>query len=178
MNLQKGRLIIMSKNINMFIEPIIMKRHNHDITAWFMKHKLIKIINKTSPSFKMMVQIHEFLSLLREVYMYDNNDKFHLFLATEPKHSKKNNKSLAMIYRENGFSIKFILILEDSGRNQINIEINRKGQNSNDIEQISFYDGEYEFKSIYDQEKMLYITSCLMNGVRELVEHYYKYKKL
>lgn len=168
----------MSRNINMFMEPLIMKRHKHDMAAWFMKRKLLKIINKTSPSFNMMVQIHEFLSLLREVYMYDNNDKFHLFLATEPRYNKKNNKSLAMIYKENGFYIKFILVIENSGKNQINIEINRKGQNSTDIEHISFYDGEYEFKSIYDQEKMLYITSCLMDGVKELVEYYYKYKKL
>lgn len=168
----------MDNNINMFIKPIIIKKHKHDIIAWFIKHRLIKIINKTSPSFKMMVQIHEFLLLLREIYMYDNNDRFHLFLGTEPKHNKRNNKSLAMIYKENGFSIKFILVFEDGNRNQINIEITRKGQNSNDIEHISFYDGEYKFKNIYDQEKMLYITSCLMNGVCELIEYYYKYKKL
>ena len=107
--------------------------------------------------------------------MYDNNDSFHLFLGSiDKKYNVKN--TLAMVYKENGFSIKFVLVI--SNKNQINIEITRNGQSKNDIEKISFYDGEYKFKDIYDQEKMLFIVSCLMNGVAELVDYYYKNKKL
>jgi hypothetical protein len=61
---------------------------------------------------------------------------------------------------------------------QINIEIIRNAQNRKDVERIQFYDGEYEFKDEYDQEKMLFIISCLMHGVQELIIHYYKNKKL
>ena len=117
--------------------------------------------------------------------MYDNNKNFHLFLANIDK-KLKNDKDIearAMIYKEDGFSIKFVLIYEsnidpDNDKKQINIEIQRNGQNKSDIERISFFDGRYKFKDIYDEEKMLFITSCLMNGVAELVEYFYKNKRL
>ncbi len=174
----------MEKEINMFIEPILKKRSKHDFKAWRMKYKLIKMINSTSPSFKMMWDIHEFLLLITDVYMYDNNKNFHLFLADIKNRSKnKDIETRAMIYKEEGFSIKFVLIYEsnidpDNDKRQINIEIQRNGQNKSDIERISFFDGSYEFKDAYDEEKMLFITSCLMNGVAELVEYFYKNKKL
>lgn len=164
----------MNDELNIFIKPIIMKKKKHDFKAWLCKRKLIKIINNTSPSFDMMVQIHQFLSIIRECYMYDNNDKFHLFLASINKNYNQS-KTLAMVYKENGFSIKFILVIGEN--NQINIEITRYGQNKNELEKISFYDGEYEFKNIYDHEKMLFIISCLMHGVKELVEYYYNNKR-
>lgn len=164
----------MPEEINMFAKPIIMKKHKYDFKAWLAKYKLIKQINKTSPSFNMMVEIHEFLNILRNSYMYDNSDTFHLFLGSiDKKYNSKN--TLAIIYKENGFTIKFVLDVETS---QINIEIIRAGKSKSEAERISFYDGQYEFKDIYDQEKMLFITSCLMNGVVELIEYYYKNKKL
>jgi len=165
----------MEQKINTYIEPIIKKKKNHDLKAWIAKRKLIKKINKTSPSFSDMVEIHEFLNILRDSYMYDNNESFHLFLGAIGKNYSPRN-TLAMIYKEQGFGIKFVLVI--GNKNQINIEITRNGQNKNDIEKISFYDGEYEFKDIYDQEKMLFIISCLMHGVIELIEYYYKNKKL
>lgn len=181
----------MEAEINMFIEPILKKRHNHDFKAWRMKRKLIKIIRSTSPSFKMIWDIHEFLLLITNVYMYDNNKNFHLFLANIDKKLKNDAavEAIAMIYKEEGFSIKFVLIYDryniecngtedDDKRRQINIEIQRNGQNKSDIERISFFDGRYKFKDIYDEEKMLFITSCLMNGVAELVEYFYKNKRL
>ena len=171
----------MNDNINLFIKPILIKSHKHDLKAWFVKRKLIKEINKTSPSFDTMHEIYGFLKLLREIYMYDNNDKFHLFLATITKNTNSNN-TFAMVYKEPGFTIKFVLVLKDNVdpdnvKKQINIEIQRSGQNKNDVERISFYDGEYKFKDIYDQEKMLFITSCLMHGVVELIEYFYSNKK-
>lgn len=174
----------MENQINMFIEPIIKKHYKHDIKAWYIKHKLIKMINHTSPSFKMMWDMHEFLSLITNVYMYDNNKNFHLFLADIKNKSKnKNIETRAMIYKEEGFSIKFVLFYEsnidpDNDKREINIEIQRNGQNKSDIERISFIDGTYKFKDIYDEEKMLFITSCLMNGMVELIEYFYKNKKL
>ena len=107
--------------------------------------------------------------------MYDNNDRFNLFLGTIGKNYNPAN-TMSMVYKEDGFSLKFVLCVGE--KNQINIEITRNGRSKNDIEKISFYDGEYQFKDVYDQEKMLFITSCLMNGVIELIEYYYKYKKL
>lgn len=163
------------EEINRFIEPIVMKKKKHDFHAWLCKRKLIKMINKTSPSFSMMLEIHEFLNILRECYMYDNNDKFHLFIASVNK-NYNSSKTLAMVYKEKGFSIKFILVIGD--KNQINIEITRNGQNKNEVERISFYDGEYEFQNIYDEEKMLFIISSLMQGVKELINYYYDNKKI
>lgn len=165
-----------NESLNIFIEPIIKKKYKHDLFAWISKYKLIKKLNKISPSFNMMVSIHEFLCILRNCYMYSNDNKFHLFLGTIGKNYNPAN-TLAMIYKEDGFSIKYVLC-KPKDNNQINIEITRYGQSKNDIEKISFYDGEYEFKDIYDKEKMLFVISCLMNGVTELINYYYKNKKL
>lgn len=166
----------MSKErINEYVKPIIMKKHKFDIKAWIAYKKLIKKCKKLSPSFDQLCDIDEFIKILRESYMYANNDKFHLFTGTPPK-GYHNYNSCSMFYEEkNEFTIKFILIKPSK---TINIEINRKGQNTNsDKEKISFKEGEYQFKSIYDQEKFLFITSCLMDGVCELITYYFKNKK-
>lgn len=162
------------QEINTYIKPIIMKRKKHDFKAWIEYRKIIKLCDKTSPSFKQMCEISQFIDILMESYMYGNNKDFHLFATTYPKgHTRLD--TCTMCYKEETFSVSFILFKETR---KINIEINRSGQTMNKREQISFIDGEYQFKDIYDQEKFLFITSCLMNGVKELITYYYKNKKI
>lgn len=162
-------------NINEYVKPIIMRKHKHDIKAWFAYRKIIKKCKTTSPSFDQMCNIAEFLEIIRISYMYGNNDNFHLFIGTLPKGYTKLN-ACSMFYKENdNFTIGFILLKES--RN-INIEITRRGQTiRNEKETISFTDGQYVFKDIYDQEKFLFVTSCLMDGVSELITYYFKNKK-
>jgi hypothetical protein len=161
-------------NINEFIAPIIMRKNKHDIKAWISYRKLIKKCKKMSPSFDEMCKISEFLDIIRYSYMYGNNDKFHLFIGTTPKGYNKSN-SCSMFYKGEDFSIGFILLKDTR---TISIEIYRKGQNVKlETERIHFIDGEYEFKDIYDEEKFLFMTSCLMTGVTELVTYYFKNKK-
>lgn len=161
--------------INEYIKPIIMRKHKFDIKAWIAYKKLIKKCKKLSPSFNQMCTIAEFIDILRESYMYGNNDNFHLFIGTLPKGYTKLN-SCSMFYREkDSFTIGFILFKDSR---TINIEIERRGQTiKSEKEHISFIDGQYKFKNIYDQEKFLFITSCLMDGVCELITYYFKNKK-
>lgn len=161
--------------INEYAKPIIMRKHKYDIKAWIAYRRIIKKCKKLSPSFYDMCNIVEFLEILRESYMYGNNDNFHLFTGTLPKGYTRNN-ACSMFYKEkDNFTIAFVLT---NPMNCINIEIDRKGQNiKSEKEYISFIDGEYKFKNIYDEEKFLFITSCLMNGVCELITYYFKNKK-
>ena len=55
--------------INRFIKPIFHKKKKHQFSSWIEKQKLIKILNKTSPSFDMMMEMCEFLSLISQIYM-------------------------------------------------------------------------------------------------------------
>lgn len=162
-------------NVNEFIKPIIMRKHKHDIKALKEYKKLIKKCKKLSPSFDQMCSIAEFLDILRESYMYGNNDNFHLFTGTLPKGYTRVN-ACSMFYKDkDNFSIGFILLKDTR---TINIEIDRRGQTiKSEKERISFIDGQYEFKNIYDQEKFLFITSCLMEGVCELITYYFNNKK-
>ena len=162
--------------LNTFIAPIIHKKKKHDFKAWMEKRKVIKDINNGSPSFATLWEISDFLMILRECYCYDNDSNFNLFLASLPKGSQGRDKARAMVYKEKGFSIKFLLQLDQVGQ-LINIEITRNGQNNSSAEKISFYDGQYQFKDIYDQEKFLFITSCIMSGCAALVNYYYKHKR-
>ena len=162
-------------DINEYIKPIIMKKHKHDIKAWIAYRKVIKKCKKLSPSFNQMCEIADFIDILRESYMYGNNDNFHLFTGTLPKGYTRIN-ACSMFYKEkDNFTIGFVLLKDTR---TINIEIDRRGQTiKSEKEYISFIDGQYVFKNIYDQEKFLFITSCLMNGVCELITNYYKNKK-
>lgn len=161
--------------VNEYVRPIIMRKHKFDIRAWLAYKKIIKKCKKLSPSFDQMCKIAEFIEILRESYMYGNNDNFHLFTGTLPNGYTKLN-ACSMFYKEkDNFSIGFILLKDTR---TINIEIDRRGQTIKSVkERISFVDGEYQFKSIYDQEKFLFITSCLMDGVCELISYYFKNKK-
>lgn len=160
---------------NEYVKPIIMKKRKFDIKAWLVYRKLIKKCKKLSPSFNQMCEIAEFIEILRESYMYGNNDSFHLFTGTLPKGYTKLN-ACSMFYKEkDNFTIGFVLLKD---KRTINIEIDRRGQSTrSEKEYISFSDGEYQFKNIYDQEKFLFITSCLMSGVCELISYYFKNKK-
>lgn len=163
-------------NINEFIKPIIMRKHKFDIKAWIAYKKLIKKCKKLSPSFDQMCEIADFINILRFSYMYGNSDDFRLFTGTLPKGYTKLN-ACSMFYREknNAFNIGFVLLKESR---TINIEIDRRGQTiKSDKQLISFTDGEYKFKDIYDQEMFLFITACLMDGVCELITYYFKNKK-
>lgn len=161
-------------NINEYIKPIIMRKRKFDIKAWIAYKKLIKKCKKLSPSFNQMCEIAEFIEILRESYMYGYNGNFHLFTGTLPKGYTKLN-ACSMFYKEkDNFSIGFVLL---KNTREINIKINRMGQTRSEEELISFVDGQYQFKNIYDQEKLLFITSCLMNGVSELITYYFKNKK-
>lgn len=163
-------------HINKFIEPILVKRKSIDIKSYFKKRKIIKMLHNVSPSFNMMMEMHEFLTLLTNIYMYNNNDNFHLFLGSI--NNKNKNNLFAMIYKDNGFSIKYILYPNyENNKHQINIEITREGQNKNSVERISFYENEYQIKDKYDEEKMNFIITCLINGIIELIEFYYKNKQ-
>lgn len=161
--------------INEYVKPIIMRKHKFDIKAWIAYKKLIKKCKKLSPSFNQLCDIAEFIEILRESYMYGNNDNFHLFTGTLPKGYTRLN-ACSMFYKEkDNFSICFVLHKETR---TINIEIDRRGQTiKSEKEHITFTDGDYRFKNIYDQEKFLFITSCLMNGVCELITYYFKNKK-
>lgn len=164
--------------VNEFIKPIIMRKHKFDIKAWFAYKKLIKKCKKLSPSFEQMCSIAEFIKILRESYMYCNNENLHLFIGTIPK-GYTGDTACSMFYKKkdpnDDFSILFIMLKDESS---INIEIERKGQNTkSEKEQILNVDAGYEFKNIYEQEKFLFIISCLMDGVCELITYYFKNKK-
>ena len=164
--------------MNKYLEPITMKkRHGFNFKARSAKRKLFKYIDSISPGFADMWEISNFLGYLRYCYMYDNNnDKFHLFIGTLPKNSKNMR---AIVYKESGFTIKYVLKHNpsDASFNEIGIEITRNGHSMQETEQFQFYDGEYEFKDEYDEIKMQFITACLMNGVKELIRYYYDNKK-
>ena len=161
---------------NRFIEPIIMKKKKHDFKAWRAKRKIIKHCKSCSPSFNEMCEIADFVSLLRETYMYCNNDGFHLFTASYPKNYSKRD-CRTMIYSEKVFDFTFLMFLETK---EIQIKISRSSHNggTGDREILTFKDGAYEFKDQYDQERMLFIVSSLMNGVIQLIEYYYKNKRI
>lgn len=128
-----------------------------------------------SPSFDTMLEIWKFIYIVRSAYMhsYYDGSPLHLFIGTTPK-EKNSFNTHSMIYKDKTFSIIFVLEERDK---RINIEINRSLDNRNNAEKISFKDGEYEYKNLYDEEKFRTIVSCLMNGTKELINYYYKNKR-
>ena len=162
-------------NVNEFIKPIVMRKRKFDIRAWIAYKKLIKKCKKLSPTFNQMCSIADFIKILRNTYMYSNNNNLHLFTGTLPK-GYTWDSACSMFYKvKDHFTIGFVLLKDTR---TINIEIERLGQNiKSEKEYISFTAGDYEFKDVYDQEKFLFMTSCLMDGVCELITYYFKNKK-
>ena len=65
--------------INMFIEPILNKKKKHHLSSYIQLRRLIRKLNKTSPSFDMMLEMHEFIKLLERLYMYGNDNNKIIF---------------------------------------------------------------------------------------------------
>ena len=106
--------------------------------------------------------------------MYGNDPSHNLFSATVPK-----GYDAAMIYAENNFEIKFVIGRTINNDNEINIQTRRTTRSSGErTKSLKFNEGENIIHSKEDEQSLLFIISCLMNGVAELVTYYYNNKKL
>ena len=159
-----------SKNI--FLIPIFIKKKKRHFKSWRLLRKTIRKMKKISPDFETMMDIWKLLEVCNYSYMYayHNNTTLNLFLGTT-----KDNKSHSMIYIENELSIKFLLRRGKYDNNSINIEIKRSENSIPEV--IQFIDGQFNIKSIKEEEMFLFITSCLMNGASEVMKYYYKHKR-
>lgn len=162
----------MKDKLNIFIEPIIEKRSKHDLKSYIKMRKLCKKLKKTSPDFNMLMEIHRFLLIIEKVYMHSSNDDRHnLFSATLPT---KDYDGGAFIYKEENFNIKFLLRSCDR---TINIETERIMRSNKVKDKISFRDGEAIITNKYEEEAFQFIIACVMDGLVELIQYYYKNKR-
>lgn len=162
------------EEVNIFIKPIFDKKHKHCLTSYIELKKLLRMIKKTSPDFNMMMEIYNFIRLLEDVYMYGNDPSHNLFSATVPK-----GYDAAMIYAENNFEIKFVIGRTINNDNEINIQTRRTTRSSGEkTKSLKFNEGDDIINNIEDEQFFLFIVSCLMSGVAELVTYFYNNKKL
>ena len=162
----------MKEKVNIFIEPILEKKSKYDLKSYIKMKKLCKKLKKVSPDFDMLMAIHEFLLLIEMIYMHSNNDNGHnLFSATLPS---QNFTGGAFIYKEANFQIKFVMRSTDK---TINIEIERVLKSKNKRNTISFKDGEAVITNKYEEEAFQFIIACVMDGLIDLIQYYYKNKK-
>lgn len=162
------------EDVNIFIKPIFDKKYKHYLPSYIELKRLLRMIKKTSPDFNMMMEIYNFIKLLEDIYMYGNDPSHNLFSATVPK-----NYDAAMIYAEDNFEITFVLGRSINNNNTINIQTRRATRSSGKItKDLKFNEGENIIHSKEDEQSLLFIISCLMNGVAELVTYYYNNKKL
>lgn len=162
------------EDVNIFIKPIFDKKYKHYLPSYIELKRLLRMIKKTSPDFNMMMEIYNFIKLLEEIYMYGNDSSHNLFSARVPK-----GYDAAMIYAENNFEIKFVLGKSIDNDNEINIQTRRTTRSSGErTKSLKFNEGENIIHSKEDEQSLLFIISCLMNGVAELVTYYYNNKKL
>lgn len=162
----------MKEKLNIFIEPIIEKKNKYDIKSYIKMKKLCRKLKKISPDFNMLMDIHRFLLIIEKIYMHSTNDDRHnLFSATLPSN---NYDGGAFIYKEENFNIKFLLRCQDR---TINIETERIMRNNKVKDKISFRDGEAIITNKYEEEAFQFIIACIMDGLIELIEYYYKNKR-
>lgn len=162
------------EDVNIFIKPIFDKKYKHYLPSYIELKRLLRMIKKTSPDFNMMMEIYNFIKLLEDVYMYGNDPSHNLFSATVPK-----GYDAAMIYAENNFEIKFVLGKSINNDNEINIQTRRTTRSSGEkTKSLKFNEGDDIINNIEDEQFFLFIVSCLMSGVAELVTYFYNNKKL
>ena len=162
----------MKEKLNMFVEPIIEKKSKYDFRSYIKMKKLCRKLKKTSPDFNMLMEINRFLLIIEKIYMHStNDDKHNLFSATLPT---KDYDGGAFIYKEENFNIKFLLRCQDR---TINIEIERIMRSNKVKDKISFRDGEAVISNKYEEEAFQFIIACVMDGLVELINYYYKNKR-
>lgn len=162
------------EDVNIFIKPIFDKKYKHYLPSYIELKRLLRMIKKTSPDFNMMMEIYNFIKLLEDVYMYGNDPSHNLFSATVPK-----GYDAAMIYAENNFEIKFVIGRTINNDNEINIQTRRTTRSSGEkTKSLKFNEGDDIINNIEDEQFFLFIVSCLMSGVAELVTYFYNNKKL
>lgn len=155
------------EQLNIFIEPIINKK-KHSLLSYIKVKRLISKLRKTSPDFNMLVEIYKFIILLQKLYMYSPSDKY--YLNTIDKKHVNNKADYGFVYQKDNVSIK-ILLSQDTNH----IAIVTDSNNNKNV--IEFDDGDAIITNKYEEEAFIYIISCIMDSVCDLIMYYYKHKK-
>ena len=108
--------------------------------------------------------------------------RFNLHIRNSKKESYRRKQPIDMAiykYGINNFEIKFVLGKSIDNDNEINIQTRRTTRSSGErTKSLKFNEGDNIIHSKEDEQSLLFIISCLMNGVAELVTYYYNNKKL
>jgi len=160
--------------VNRFVHPIMIKSKKHDFKAWLELRKIRKELRNTSPSYNMMIEMHEAVKICRECFLYANTLPFVLCKIDKKDRSYGNARAFGIVRDR----LKIIILLGDDDK--ITIEINMfSGDDKSlpsSIDRISFINGEYEFKDEYDQAKFQTIISLMMSEFENLLVYEYKNK--
>lgn len=160
--------------VNRFVHPIMIKSKKHDFKAWLKLIKIRKELRKTSPSFDMMMEMHEAVEIFRDCFLYANTLPFVLCKIDKKNRSYGNAKAFGIVKDR----LKIIVLLGDD--NRITIEINMfSGDDKNlpsTTDKISFISGEYEIKNEYEEAKFQTIISLMMSEFENLIVYEYKNK--
>ena len=164
----------MQEKVNLYVEPIFMKKKKHDYKAWRKKREVIKMLRTVSPNFNMMLETYRFLCILHKVYMYSNEEPHPLVLIPV-----SGDSNAAFGYRGKNYMLKFFLRESDMN---IYIRIERAGipgmkGKKEDVTEISFRDGSYVIHNKYEEETFIFLIACMTEGIIDLVNYYYKNKK-
>lgn len=160
-------------NVNYFMLPIVMKKYKHDFKAWLKLMSIKRKIKKTSPTYDTLMEIYDFLLILKDTYAYNMDMGLHLTAGSIP--SDIYNGSI--VYEEDTFRIIFLLSSKPNGVKIIDVELSKKNTKQKDRKTYKFIDGEsYKFKDVYDEECVLFIVSNIMDSLYNLITYYYKRK--
>lgn len=154
---------------NELIEAVLYNKHK--ITSWFKYRRLLWKIKKTTPDYKTLLVIYEFIDQLNFAYFHSLTDSDYLFIGD----SRKNKEYIkSLMYKDKNNGIEITLFLKEY--NTITLHIKRAMgymQTS-----ITFSDGQIELNNLLEEQLFINCTNLIMNELYRMIKKYRKFGRL
>lgn len=159
------------ERINFFIKPIYNKK-KYSLIDYIKFRLFLRKLKKITPNFDMLMEIYDFLKILKMVYMY-NPDMEHCKMYA----SNKNSTNMIVFDAKKGFNVH-ISLNEDTRVITIKIlrlsdMVSKKAMGS----EMSFRDGEAVISDINEENLFINIINYIMDSAVDLLKYYYKNKR-
>lgn len=154
---------------NELIDAVLYSKHR--IRSWFNYRRLLRKIKKSTPDYKMLITIYEFIDQLNFAYFHVLSDTDHLFIRDSRK-SKKDESVKSLLYKDTG--VEIILFLKEYSTITLHI---KRGMGYAQTS-ITFSDGQAVLNNELEEQLFINCTNLIMNELYRMIKKYRKFGRL
>lgn len=156
---------------NELIEAVLYSKRK--ISSWIKYRRLLWKIRRSTPDYKTLLVIYEFIDQLNFAYFHSLTDTDHLFINDSRK-NKKDEYSKSLMYKDKSNGIELTVYLKEYNSITLHIKRNMGYMQTS----ITFADGQLELNNPLEEQLFINCTNLIMNELYRMIKKYRKFGRL